>query len=92
MDATAATLAGSLTLEEEAGGAHGGHCPHHHHHDCCIVCTEPLDAGRHRPAAGSCEHRETCALCFMRLRMLVKDMSWCVCVCVLGRVPAHPMT
>lgn len=90
MDAAAAALAGSLTLEEEAGGAH------HHHHDCCIVCTEPLDAGRHRPAAGSCEHREICALCFMRLRLLVKDMSWCVCacvcVCVLGRVPAHFMT
>jgi hypothetical protein len=63
-----------------------------HQGPCCIVCTEPLDAGKHRPAAGSCEHRETCALCFMRLRLLVKDLGWCVlrvglaCLCLVDIV------
>lgn len=44
----------------------------------CAVCTEPLNDGIHRPAAGSCEHTDVCALCYLRLRLILKDTGWCV--------------
>lgn len=42
----------------------------------CAVCTEPLNDGIHRPATGSCEHTDVCALCYLRLRLILKDTGW----------------
>jgi len=39
----------------------------------CAVCTEQLDDRIHRPAMGACEHVDTCALCYLRLRRLLGD-------------------
>lgn len=39
----------------------------------CAVCTEPLNSEIHRPAMGACEHVDTCALCYLRLRRLLGD-------------------
>ena len=39
----------------------------------CAVCTEHLNSEIHRPAMGACEHVDTCALCYLRLRRLLGD-------------------
>jgi len=39
----------------------------------CAVCTEHLNGEIHRPAMGACEHVDTCALCYLRLRRLLGD-------------------
>ncbi len=42
----------------------------------CQICTEPLNDTIHRPAAGSCEHFDVCSLCYLRLRLILKDTGW----------------
>ncbi|GAB5030266.1 avr1b-1 avirulence-like protein [Nannochloropsis oceanica] len=45
----------------------------------CAVCTEPLNSEIHRPAMGACEHVDTCALCYLRLRRLLGDQNCPMC-------------
>eukprot|EP00898_Chlorokybus_atmophyticus_P005928 jgi/Chlat1/6336/Chrsp44S00456 len=41
----------------------------------CAVCAEPLEWC----AVGRCHHREVCAVCTARLRLIMNDRSCCIC-------------
>lgn len=43
--------------------------------DCCVVCATPLEW----VAVGACGHRETCASCSLRLRLVLDDASCVLC-------------
>ncbi|XP_024531658.1 E3 ubiquitin-protein ligase ZNF598 isoform X2 [Selaginella moellendorffii] len=43
--------------------------------DCCAVCAEPLEW----IAYGGCGHREVCATCTARLRVVLDDKRCCIC-------------
>lgn len=52
----------------------------------CQVCTEPLNDSIHRPAAGACEHFDVCALCYLRLRLILKENGCPMCKTPLEHV------
>lgn len=54
--------------------------------DHCLICCEAFDEDKHRPGVGACEHLGTCSLCFQRLRLLVRDLTCCVCKTSLDNV------
>ena len=87
----AAVVKDALKLEEDAeaaeeGGESSSSSPRELEGGLCVICTEPLDNKRHRPGVGPCLHTSTCALCFMRLRLLLKTTACAVCKAPLEHI------
>jgi hypothetical protein len=45
----------------------------------CVICANHLDADKHRPAVGPCDHIGICALCHLRMRRLMNDPRCSIC-------------
>jgi hypothetical protein len=50
--------------------------------NACLICCEPIRFY----AVGSCNHREVCAMCTLRLRQLYKENECCICKTPLNAV------
>jgi len=59
--------------------------------DLCLVCCEEFDEVTRFMAFGKCNHLGVCSLCYLRLRVLLKDMNCCLCKTTMDTVMVEPL-